>query len=135
MAPTDTDRTLLPEKDKLLWLFFRFSGRVSRAAYFLAGLLLAIVQAFLLYRFTLVPEGTSESQGWAAAFWLVMLVSLWANVALSVKRLHDIGRPGIIAAALFIPVISIIAFIALCLVPGNPGPNRYGDQPNAPAGG
>jgi uncharacterized membrane protein YhaH (DUF805 family) len=125
----------LPEKDKLLWLFFRFSGRVSRAAYFLAGLLLAIVQAFLLYRFTLVPEGTSESQGWAAAFWLVMLVSLWANVALSVKRLHDIGRPGIIAAALFIPVISIIAFIALCLVPGNPGPNRYGNQPNAPSGG
>jgi uncharacterized membrane protein YhaH (DUF805 family) len=135
MAPTDTDRTLLPEKDKLLWLFFRFSGRVSRAAYFLAGLLLAIVQAFLLYRFTLVPEGTSESQGWAAAFWLVMLVSLWANVALSVKRLHDIGRPGIIAAALFIPVISIIAFIAFCLVPGNPGPNRYGNKPNAPSGG
>jgi uncharacterized membrane protein YhaH (DUF805 family) len=125
----------LPEKDKLLWLFFRFSGRVNRAAYFLAGLLLAIVQAFLLYRFTLVPEGTSESQGWAAAFFVVMLVSLWSNVALSVKRLHDIGRPGIIAAALFIPVISIIAFIALCLVPGNPGPNQYGDQPNAPAGG
>ncbi len=125
----------MPEKDKLLWLFFRFSGRVSRAAYFLAGLLLAIVQAFLLYRFTLVPEGTSESQGWAAAFFVVMLVSLWSNVALSVKRLHDIGRPGIIAATLFIPVISIIAFIALCLVPGNPGPNQYGDQPNAPAGG
>jgi len=124
----------LPDKDKLLWLFFRFSGRVSRAVYFLAGLLLAIVQAFLLYRFTLVPEGTSESQGWAAAFFVVMIVSLWANVALSVKRLHDIGKPGIIAAALFIPVISIVAFIALCLFPGNPGPNQYGDQPNAPAG-
>ena len=129
------DRIRLPEKSDLTWLFFKTSGRVSRAAYFLAGLLLAIVQAFLLYRFTLVPEGTSESQGWAAAFWLVMLVSLWANVALSVKRLHDIGRPGIIAAALFIPVISIIAFIALCLVPGNPGPNRYGNKPNAPSGG
>ena len=124
----------MPERDKLLWLFFRFSGRVSRAAYFLAGLLLAIIQAFLLYRFTLVAEGTSESQTWATAFWVVMLVSLWANVALSVKRLHDIGKPGIIAAALFIPVISIIAFIALCLIPGNPGPNQYGRHPNAPAG-
>ena len=69
----------MPDKDKLLWLFFRFSGRVSRAVYFLAGLLLAIVQAFLLYRFTLVPEGTSESQGWAAAFFVVMIVSLWAK--------------------------------------------------------
>ena len=40
----------------------------------------------------------------------------------SVKRLHDIGRPGIIALSLFIPVVSIVAFIALCLFPGNPGP-------------
>jgi len=125
----------LPEKDKLIWLFFRFSGRVSRAAYFLAGLLLAVIQAFLLYRFTLVPEESSAGQGWAAAFWIVMVVAVWANIALSVKRLHDIGKPGIIAAALFIPVISIVAFIALCLIPGNPGPNQYGQRPNAPAGG
>ncbi|MEQ1941408.1 DUF805 domain-containing protein [Mesorhizobium sp. VNQ89] len=125
----------MPEKDKLIWLFFRFSGRVSRAAYFLAGLLLAVIQAFLLYRFTLVPEESSAGQGWAAAFWIVMVVAVWANIALSVKRLHDIGKPGIIAAALFIPVISIVAFIALCLIPGNPGPNQYGQRPNAPAGG
>jgi uncharacterized membrane protein YhaH (DUF805 family) len=128
------DRTPLPEKDKLIWLFFRFSGRVSRAAYFLAGLFIAIVQAFLLYRFTLVPEESTAGQGWAAAFWLVMVVAVWANIALSVKRLHDMGRPGLIAVVLFIPVISIIAFIALCLMPGEPGPNRYGERPNAPAG-
>lgn len=124
----------MPEKDKLIWLFFRFSGRVSRAAYFLAGLLLAIVQAFLLYRFTLVPEDSTAGQGWAVAFWLVMVVAIWSNIALSVKRLHDIGKPGIIAAALFIPIVSIVAFIALCLIPGNPGPNQYGSRPNAPAG-
>ena len=124
----------MPEKDKLFWLFFRFSGRVSRAAYFLAGLLLAIIQAFLLYRFTLVPEDSSAGQAWAALFWFVVLISVWSNVALSVKRLHDVGRPGIIAAVLFIPVISIVAFIALCLIPGNPGPNQYGNRPNAPAG-
>ncbi len=125
----------MPETDKLIWLFFRFTGRVSRAAYFLAGLLLAVVQGFLLYRFTLVPEESTAGQGWAAAFWLVMLLAIWSNVALSVKRLHDMGRPGFIAIALFIPVISIIAFIALCLFPGNPGPNQYGQRPNAPAGG
>lgn len=125
----------MPEKDKLLWLFFRFSGRVSRAAYFLAGLLLAVIQAFLLYRFTLVPEDSTAGQGWAAIFWIVMIVAIWSNIALSVKRLHDIGKPGIIAAALFIPIVSIVAFIALCLIPGNPGPNQYGQRPNAPAGG
>ena len=121
----------MPDTSKLIWLFFRFRGRVSRAAYFLAGLFLAIVQAFLLYRFTLAPQDSAESQDWALAFWLAMLASLWSNVALGVKRLHDFGKPGIIAAALFIPVISIVAFVALCLFPGDPGPNRYGDRPNA----
>jgi uncharacterized membrane protein YhaH (DUF805 family) len=122
----------LPDRDQLFWLFFRFSGRVSRAAYFLAGMLLAIVQAFLLYRFTLVPQGSTEGQLWAMAFWAVVLVSIWSNVALGVKRLHDLDRPGIIAASLFIPVISIIAFLVLCIFPGTPGPNRYGAATNQP---
>ena len=124
----------MPETNKLVWLFFRFSGRVNRAAYFLAGLLLAVVQAFLLYRFMLVAEDSPAGQGWAVAFWIVMIVAIWSNIALSVKRLHDIGKPGLIALALFIPVVSIIAFIALCLIPGNPGPNQYGQRTNAPAG-
>ncbi|HEV2897939.1 MAG TPA: DUF805 domain-containing protein [Pseudaminobacter sp.] len=122
----------MPDRDQLFWLFFRFSGRVSRAAYFLAGMLLAIIQAFLLYRFTLVPQGSTEGQLWAMAFWAVVLVSIWSNVALGVKRLHDIDRPGIIAASLFIPVISIIAFLVLCIFPGTPGPNRYGAATNQP---
>jgi len=121
----------LPDTAQLVWLFFRFSGRVSRAAYFLAGLLLAIVQAFLLYRFTLVPQGSTESQIWALAFWIAVLVSVWSNVALGVKRLHDFGKPGVIAASLFIPVISIVAFVALCLFPGDPGPNQYGTRTNS----
>lgn len=124
----------MPETNKLVWLFFRFSGRVNRAAYFLAGLLLAVVQGFLLYRFMLVAEESSGGQGWAFAFWIMMILAIWSNIALSVKRLHDIDKPGLIALALFIPVISIIAFIALCLIPGNPGPNQYGQRTNAPAG-
>lgn len=122
----------MPDRSQLIWLFFRFSGRVSRAAYFLAGLLLAIVQAFLLYRFTLVPEDSAEGQMWAVAFWVAVLAALWSNVALGVKRLHDFGKPGIVAAALFIPIVSIAAFVALCVFPGDPGPNRYGARTNAP---
>ena len=123
----------MPSKDQLIWLFLRVSGRLSRAAYFLAGLLLAIIQAFLLYRFTLVPEDSAAGQMWAIAFWLAVIISLWSNVSLGVKRLHDIGRPGILAVALFIPAVSIVAFVALCLIPGEAGSNRYGQRPNAPA--
>ena len=118
---------------QLVWLFFRTSGRLSRAAYFLGGLLVALVQAFPLYRFTLVAEGTPESQMWAAAFFLAFLASLWSNIVLAVKRLHDLGKPGPMALVLFVPVISIVAFLVLCLFPGQPGPNRYGARTNAPA--
>ncbi len=123
----------MDRQSQLVWLFFRTSGRLSRAAYFLGGLLVALVQAFPLYRFTLVAEGTPESQMWAAAFFLAFLASLWSNIVLAVKRLHDLGKPGPMALVLFVPVISIVAFLVLCLFPGQPGPNRYSAGINAPA--
>ncbi|OQM73725.1 hypothetical protein BFN67_07355 [Pseudaminobacter manganicus] len=117
---------------QLVWFFFRMSGRVSRAAYFLGGLLIAILQAFPLYRFTLVAEGTPESEFWSMLFMAAFLVSLWSNIALAVKRLHDLGKPGLAAIVLFVPFVSIVAFLVLCLFPGQLGANRYGKQTNAP---
>jgi uncharacterized membrane protein YhaH (DUF805 family) len=122
----------MPFPQVLLWLFFGFSGRVSRAAYFLAGLLLAIIQAFFLYRAVMAQDAGLDASAWESAFVVTFFASLWSNVALGVKRLHDFDRPGIIAVALFIPVVSIIAFVALCLFPGTPGPNQYGSRTNAP---
>lgn len=100
--------------------------------YFLAGLLVAIVQAFPLYRFTLVAEGTPESEMWSVLFLIAFLVSLWSNIALAVKRLHDFDKNGLAAGMLFVPIISFIALFVLCLFPGNPGPNRFGQRTNAP---
>ena len=123
----------MPDRNRLFWLFFRFSGRISRAAFLLGGLLLAVIQAFCLYRFAMVPEDSAEGRLWATAFMLIVLVSMWSSVALGAKRLHDMGKPGALAVSLFIPVVSIIAFIALCFIPGTPGPNKYGFNPNAPS--
>ena len=122
----------LPGKSQLIWLFFRTSGRVSRTAYFLGGLLVAIVQAFPLYRFTLVAEGSAESEIWSILFLVAFLASLWSNIALAVKRLHDLDKPGMAAIMLFVPVVSFVALFVLCLFPGSQGPNRYGQRTNAP---
>ncbi len=123
----------MPEKQKFIWLFFSVSGRVSRAPFFLGGMLAAVVQAFPLYRFMLSPEGSSESMIWSMLTLVAFIASLWSNVALAVKRLHDLDKPGLAAIVLFVPVISIVAFLVLCLFPGQPGPNRYGRHPDAPA--
>jgi len=135
----------LPNKTQLIWLFFRFSGRINRAAYLLAILFLIVVQAFLVYRLVLAEAGrhpdqlgllleatTQAGRFWAAVLWLSILVSVWAHLALSVKRLHDMGKPGILSVTLFIPVVSIIVFFIICVLPGNPGPNRYGQRANEP---
>lgn len=120
-------------QNPIVWLFFGISGRVSRLAYLLAGLFLAVIQAFLLYRFTLVPEDSTAGQFWAFLFWVAVVLSIWSNVALGIKRLHDMDKPGLFAVALFIPVVSILAFVILCLFPGTDGPNQYGQDTNRPA--
>ena len=119
------------DRRQLTWLFFGFSGRLARAPFFLAGLLMAIAQLFCLYHFAQVPADSPAGQGWAIAFWIVFLLSLWSNVALGVKRFHDFDKPGILSLSLFLPVISIVVFVILCVFPGDAGPNRYGETTNA----
>ena len=123
----------MPEKERLIWLFFRFSGRVNRAAYILGFLFMTVVMSFPLYQFMRVPVESDAARIWSLIFGVTILGFIWVHLAFSVKRLHDIDKPGIISLALFVPFISIVAFIALCIIPGTPGPNRYGHLPNAPA--
>ncbi len=123
----------MPDRPDFTWLFFRTSGRTGRAAYFLGSMLVTVIQAFPLYRFTLVFEGTPESDMWLAAFYTVVVATLWPTIALAVKRLHDLDKPGLLVVAMFVPIVQIVAFLLLCVVPGKAGPNRYGRQADAPA--
>jgi uncharacterized membrane protein YhaH (DUF805 family) len=117
----------------MTWLFFGFSGRISRAAYFLAGLMMMITVVFIAYRLMVAQERGTSGAFWETLLSVVLFASLWAQAALGAKRLHDLGRPGIFAALLFIPLFNFITFVALCILPGTPGPNQYGQTTNAPA--
>lgn len=121
----------MPEKNQLFWLFFSLTGRISPAVYFLAGLLLLIIQMFLFYRFALAPHQSAAQGGWALAFWIAAFVSQWSNLALTAKRLHDFGKPA--GWALVTLILGFIVVIVLTFVKGDPGPNKYGSGTNAPA--
>lgn len=115
------------------WFFLGLSGRISRLPYLLGILFLMAVSGFIIGRLASVPE-----QSGAAAFWALValsfgLLSIWAMVAISVKRLHDMNVPGALAICLFVPAVSFITVIVLCLWPGNGGPNRFGKDENRPA--
>jgi uncharacterized membrane protein YhaH (DUF805 family) len=118
----------------ILWLFFGLKGRISRVAFLLGGLLMTVVTLFVLYRMSAADaiEAGDALEFWNTVLSVVVFVSLWCQAALAAKRLHDIGRPGIFAIAMFVPLVNFIAFVALCLIPGEPGPNKYGAVTNAP---
>ncbi len=113
-----------------LWVFFGFSGRLSRQAFALAGLLLYMIRFYPIYRMFSVQDDEEALTYWAGVFMLMLSVLVVSHIALAAKRLHDFNRSGWFSL-LFI-VGDIIAFIALCLPRGDPGPNRYGERTNAP---
>ncbi|WP_274630433.1 DUF805 domain-containing protein [Arvimicrobium flavum] len=139
----------MPSTSTFIWLFFKPSGRVGRAVYFLASMLIGVIQMFPIYKairelIRLGPETfanrsieelfqlSPEFEYWWSIAGFLTFVMLWPSIALTVKRLHDIGRSALFTVVLFIPIAQLVAFILFCAVPGNPGPNKYGVRADVP---
>jgi uncharacterized membrane protein YhaH (DUF805 family) len=134
-----------------------FRGRASRAEYwwfYLATIIVGLVAE--------VADGTvgSDEFGWIGG--IVNLALIVPTIAVTVRRLHDTDRSGwwlvlglvaiiglvtiavagsfreeagisplMIVAGLATIVVAITLFVFMVL-PGNEGPNRYGDDPYGP---
>jgi len=134
--------------------YFDFSGRSRRLEYWMF-VLFSIIVASVLFALILAgglnlaafsdPQAMDTSFG--PLFWLGSLLlslfwlgSLIPAIAVVVRRLHDRDMSGwwylgIIVASM-IPIINFIAgiaFLVLMLLPGTPGPNRFGPDPKDPA--
>ena len=133
--------------------YFDFSGRSRRMEYWMFTLFCVIV-AFVMIALMLAgglsfasfvtPEAAQMSigpmvflgGGLLGLFWLGTIIP---SIAVVVRRLHDRDMSGwwylgIVVASMIplIGVIASIAFIVLMLLPGTPGPNRYGPDPKDP---
>ncbi len=115
----------------MIWFFFRFSGRISRAAYFWGVMLMLVVTGFLVYRLFSGASGGHLSA--TLTFNLGLLALNWAQAAIGAKRFHDFEKPGILALLLFVPMVNLVMLVALGLIPGTSGPNKYGPTTNTPA--
>ena len=105
--------------------YANFDGRASRSEYwwfygFFVSLLLAIFVA--------------------SVAWMPALFSLWGVyiaamllplLAVTVRRLHDVDRPGNWAILALIPFAGV-RLTRLLVQPGTTGPNRYGPDPLHP---
>jgi uncharacterized membrane protein YhaH (DUF805 family) len=60
---------------------------------------------------------------------IVGLALFVPDIAVTVRRLHDIGKSGFNFFWIFLPVIGWIMLLIWCAKAGNAGANMYGDDP------
>ncbi|ENX59663.1 hypothetical protein F885_02540 [Acinetobacter higginsii] len=62
---------------------------------------------------------------------IVMLITFIPNIAVSVRRLHDIGRSGWWMLIALVPIVGILLLLFWAAQEGEPTTNAYGESPKA----
>lgn len=62
---------------------------------------------------------------------LAMLITLIPNIAVNVRRLHDIDRSGWWMLIALVPIVGILLLLFWAAQEGNPTANQYGESPKA----
>jgi uncharacterized membrane protein YhaH (DUF805 family) len=131
-----------------------FQGRSRRLEYWMFQLLNIIVLFVLVMPFFVsvgladlatLDQGEGFENIGAIGILSISLAGLWSlavlipSIAVTVRRLHDIGLTGwvylgIVIAGLLplIGFIASIAFIVMMFIPGNKHANQYGPDPKNP---
>ena len=105
-----------------------FSGRARRKEYWMFFLINLIISIVLIAIDSLI--GTFRPQaGVGLLQGLYSLAVLIPSLAVTVRRLHDIGRSGWWILIGLIPVIGGIVLLIFALLDSEPGANEYGPNP------
>ena len=117
---------------RLLWVFTGVNGRIGRQVYWLAWIFVDCLAAIALAGFIQVVADPETGRMMIEppprnVTALIMAVSFPFFIVISVKRLHDLNASGLFAIVLLFPPASLVATILLGIIPGKPGPNRFGE--------
>lgn len=115
---------------KALRQYADFSGRARRMEYWmfvLFNLIFAIVAAVLDTLIGFASEG-----GFGVISSLYSLAMIIPGLAVSVRRLHDVGKSGWMILIALIPLIGSIWLLVLYFTDSQPGANQYGPNPKSP---
>ena len=135
--------------------YAEFSGRSRRKEYWMFTLFIALVSAvFVTLMFAggfstmMAAESGGLDEGPGALFWiglvplcLFFLAIIVPSIAVGVRRFHDRDMSGwwylgfiVLGAIPYVGIIASIASFVITVLPGTPGPNRFGPDPKDPAG-
>jgi uncharacterized membrane protein YhaH (DUF805 family) len=113
---------------KVLKQYADFSGRARRKEYWMF-VLFNIIIAFVLGLIDGMTGMTATQAGIGLLGGIYSLFVLIPGIAVSVRRLHDIGKSGWMLLIVLIPVVGAIWMLVLMVLDSNPGENQYGPNP------
>lgn len=113
----------------MLWLFFSFKGRTGRGNWLFATFALYLLSSVVFYGLKLLGdrfenEATNVTQLLLlAGVFVVVILAVWTNSALMVKRLHDLNMTGKLITLYWIPTLLVLLF---SFIEPNPDFERIG---------
>lgn len=122
--------TLPDDNDLIAWMtlplkrYADFTGRSCRKEFWMFQLL-AIVQLIVFALF-----GVATTEGLGVAMMIMGVLFLFVpQIAVQVRRFHDMGKPGTYALFNLIPYVGALIIFVFMLQRGELGPNQYGEDP------
>ena len=116
---------------------FSAQGRLGRVRYigYSVGLMLLLYLVIAILGGTAAMLGQVESGGealgWLGGGLLIILslAALVVSILLTIQRLHDFNASSWWALLMVVPLVSLVLYLVLLIMPGTPGPNRFGYPP------
>ncbi len=112
---------------KVLRQYVDFTGRARRMEFWVFTLVSLVISLLLNVLDSALHLGSMLDVGVLGL--LYSLAVLLPSLAVSVRRLHDIGRTGWWLLLAFIPVIGWIVLLVFHALAGDRQPNAYGPDP------
>ena len=109
--------------------YAEFRGRSRRSEYwyfYLLCTLINILFTVVVYFATVMHYSTNELAFLSNLFTLFVFLP---NIAVTVRRLHDVGKSSTYILLIFVIIIGWIWLLLLLVEDSQPGENRWGENP------
>ena len=113
---------------KVLKQYADFNGRARRKEYWMF-VLFNIIFGIIAMVLDNVLGLAMDSMGYGPIYLLYVVALIIPGIAVSVRRLHDLGKSGVMLFLVLIPIIGAIWLFILFLKEGEEGENEYGPDP------
>jgi uncharacterized membrane protein YhaH (DUF805 family) len=115
---------------KVLKQYFDFSGRARRKEYWFFVLFHFIFLIVCIFLDVFLDTYSGQGDDQIGLFYLIyFLLTIIPSFALSIRRLHDIGKSGWMILINIIPIAGPIWFLVLTCMEGEMKINKWGKNP------